>query len=745
MREKLLLLIAVPICASLVLAGCRAVPAAIEKTVYVGPYLVDCEGAGPQKCLLVKENPEDEYSLFYDQIEGFDYEEGYEYELRVSEETLQDPPADASAIRWTLIEVVSKTTVGAPLEGTPWRLDSYVNTQGESVGVMPDTEITAQFEAGEISGSAGCNRYFGSYDVDGDKLTIGPLASTEMYCYPDEVMDQEMAYLAALGDAASFNVEGDRLDLADSAGQTILVFAVRQPAPLTGTMWQMTSYNNGREAVVSPLRGTEITALFGEDGSLTGSAGCNNYATTYDLDGDNITMGAIGITFMMCAEPEGIMEQESAYLAALESARSYSIEGDTLALRDAEGRRAVSYVAAPEQGPGLTEDTLKNAEYGGIYEEAVQLIDGRYEGEPFVEGGASRPTVTFIDPYAFGDLDGDGVEDAAVLLAENSGGSGTFIYLAAVLNRNGNPQNTATQLLGDRVQVNSLSIEDGEIIVDVITHGPDDPMCCPTQQVVQTYELRDNELVQTSEEVISAAAESEIVGVVWKWVKFLGSDDTTIVVDDPDKYTLELLPDGQVRIQADCNSASGTYTLDGAGGLTLELGPTTLAECEPGPLYDEYLEMLGWVRTYVLEGGQLFLNLMADGGDMVFDRTGPTAAAGPDVVGVVWRWVKFLGGDGETIIVDDPDKYTLELLPDGQVHIRADCNSASGTYTLDGAGGLTLELGPTTLAECEPGSLYDEYLDLLGWVRTYVLAGDQLVLNMMADGGDLFFEKASPA
>ncbi|NIN65877.1 MAG: META domain-containing protein, partial [Anaerolineae bacterium] len=115
-----------------------------------------------------------------------------------------------------------------------------INTQGKSVGVLPDTEITAQFEAGEIGGSAGCNRYFGSYGVEGDKLTIGPLASTEMYCYPDEVMDQERAYLAALGGAASFKVEGDRLEIADSAGRTVLVFAVWQPAPLTGTAWQMT-------------------------------------------------------------------------------------------------------------------------------------------------------------------------------------------------------------------------------------------------------------------------------------------------------------------------------------------------------------------------------------------------------------------------------------------------------------------------------------------------------------------------
>jgi heat shock protein HslJ len=178
-------------------------------------------------------------------------------------------------------------------------------------------------------------------------------------------------------------------------------------------------------------------------------------------------------------------------------------------------------------------------------------------------------------------------------------------------------------LLGDRVQINTLSVEDGEIVVDMTMHGPEDPMCCPTQQVVQTYELRDNGLVQTSEEVVSAASKVEVVGVVWRWVKFLGGDDTTIVVDEPDKYTLELLSDGQVSIQADCNQARGTYTLDVPSGLTMELGPTTLAECEPGSLYDRYLDMLPWVRTYVLEGDQLVLNMMADGGDLFFERASP--------------------------------------------------------------------------------------------------------------------------
>jgi hypothetical protein len=150
----------------------------------------------------------------------------------------------------------------------------------------------------------------------------------------------------------------------------------------------------------------------------------------------------------------------------------------------------------------LTDEALKDATYGGIYDESVQLNDGRYEGEPFVEGSASRPTVTFIElpgaSPAYGDVDGDGVEDAAVLLVENSGGSGSFVYLAAVLNQNGSPENVATTLLGDRAQVQSLTIEEGQIAVKMVTHGPDDPMCCPTQEVEQIYELEGDQLLQTS-------------------------------------------------------------------------------------------------------------------------------------------------------------------------------------------------------------------------------------------------------
>jgi hypothetical protein len=148
------------------------------------------------------------------------------------------------------------------------------------------------------------------------------------------------------------------------------------------------------------------------------------------------------------------------------------------------------------QAAPLTEESLKNAEYQGIYPDAVKLTEGQYEGQPFVEGGASRPTVVFTEPFALGDLDGDGVEDAAVLLVEDSGGSGSFVYLAAVLNRDGQPENVATTLLGDRAQVEELSIDSGQIGVKMLTHGPDDPMCCPSQESQATYTLEGSELVE---------------------------------------------------------------------------------------------------------------------------------------------------------------------------------------------------------------------------------------------------------
>ncbi len=81
---------------------------ATQKTLFVGPEREACIGAVPQECYLIKENLEDKWEFLYDEIEGFEYEEGWTYKLRVEQQTVDDPPADGSSLRLILIEVVSK-------------------------------------------------------------------------------------------------------------------------------------------------------------------------------------------------------------------------------------------------------------------------------------------------------------------------------------------------------------------------------------------------------------------------------------------------------------------------------------------------------------------------------------------------------------------------------------------------------------------------------------------------------------
>jgi hypothetical protein len=194
----------------------------------------------------------------------------------------------------------------------------------------------------------------------------------------------------------------------------------------------------------------------------------------------------------------------TAYPAIVEATNARAAEDDSFAvIEDPDLIEVGQKLWIPVGASELTLNALRNATYQGIYDEPVQLVEGGYEGEPFVPDSASRPIVTFVDAegyYAFGDLNGDGARDAAVILAENSGGSGVFIYLAAVVSQDGTPSNVATQFLGDRVQLQSLEIDQGQIVVTMVTQGPDDPMCCPSVEVTLRYRLEDDQLVEQAGE-----------------------------------------------------------------------------------------------------------------------------------------------------------------------------------------------------------------------------------------------------
>ncbi len=146
----------------------------------------------------------------------------------------------------------------------------------------------------------------------------------------------------------------------------------------------------------------------------------------------------------------------------------------------------------------LTVEMLKNAEYHSEWTESgvARLTDGEFR-ERILPNSASELIIAFYpDMYSVGDLNGDLAEDAAVILATSGGGSGTFISLEAVVNDQGTPHHVATANLGDRTRVKSLFIESGIITVDMVTHGPSDPMCCPTLETTNHYKLEGDTLIQ---------------------------------------------------------------------------------------------------------------------------------------------------------------------------------------------------------------------------------------------------------
>jgi heat shock protein HslJ len=117
---------------------------------------------------------------------------------------------------------------------------------------------------------ADCNRVVGSYTLQGSQLTIAPGPSTLMACPPDSQAD---AFLKDLMSAASYALSGENLLLTLASNGGTMTFAAAQPVALAGSSWDLLAYNNGRQAVVSLLPGTQISTTFDADGSIGGSAG----------------------------------------------------------------------------------------------------------------------------------------------------------------------------------------------------------------------------------------------------------------------------------------------------------------------------------------------------------------------------------------------------------------------------------------------------------------------------------------
>ena len=222
------------------------------------------------------------------------------------------------------------------LQDVPWVLASGLDVEG-----WEEVAPSATFMDGSVTGSTGCNRFTAPYTLDGATLEIGEVASTRMACAPpaDTV---ERQYVAALGQVKAWRSENDELTLLDTDENDVLGYRVGTP----DGSWQVTGIRQA-DAIVSPIAETEITASFAEDGTLSGSAGCNTYTAAYTTNKGEIEITDPTSTKKACTEPEGIMQQEAAYLAALPTAVSFRVSAGSLELLTAEETPLVSYGPTP--------------------------------------------------------------------------------------------------------------------------------------------------------------------------------------------------------------------------------------------------------------------------------------------------------------------------------------------------------------------------------------------------------------
>jgi len=276
-------------------------------------------------------------------------------------------------------------------------------------------------------------------------------------------------------------------------------------------------------------------------------------------------------------------------------------------------------------GGAPTAFELAHATYTGIMDGPVTLTAGRWEGEPSVEGGASRPTVGLVDHFILiGDLDADGLDEAVALLWESSGGSGIRLYLAVMGHRDGDIENFGTTLIGDRVQIRSGTVDDGRITLDIVRAGPEDAACCPTEKALATWALSGDGLSQIADETIGTLSLDDLGGHGWVLTE-LGREQPL-----PEDVEISLLfQDDRVSGSSGCNNYFAGVLAPNPGELAFNgMGATRMA-C-PEPMMDlerRYLSALAGASGYRFHAGRLVLTCDIDEGPqaLIFTPTNSPA------------------------------------------------------------------------------------------------------------------------
>lgn len=200
----------------------------IETEVWwINSAKVDCTGVGPMSCFQIQKGSQidpAQWELFYDEIEGFAYEPGSIYQIKVQVDPKQEPiPADAGAFSYKLVEILSQEPDKSLALTNIWKV-LEVGEIKDPKSFKTGEALIFEFNktAGTYFGDMGCNSVRGAIkEADAEKLVLGPGASTMMAC-PD--MAPELAIGQALITTRKYKIDSNQLHLMDSLGTVLMKF-----------------------------------------------------------------------------------------------------------------------------------------------------------------------------------------------------------------------------------------------------------------------------------------------------------------------------------------------------------------------------------------------------------------------------------------------------------------------------------------------------------------------------------------
>jgi heat shock protein HslJ len=274
----------------------------------------------------------------------------------------------------------------------------------------------------------------------------------------------------------------------------------------------------------------------------------------------------------------------------------------------------------PEPPPAPTLEQLRSATVAGVFDQAVTLAGGVYEGAPAEPGAASRPRLALWEPtFRTGEVDGEPGNEAVALLSATGGAGGEFVHVAVFGVRDGALRNLGTAAVGDRARLENVWLERGQVVMDVVEPGPGEPACCGTQVARKTFAMKDGALALLASEVRGALSVNMLAANEWTLVEIDGQP-VPAGVDPP---LLHFAGD-TLRGFAGCNRFTAPVTESKPGEIDIGAAAAERKACPPPQmeLEQKFLAQLDLVNGYTFLAGHLAL-VWADGertGAMLFRR-----------------------------------------------------------------------------------------------------------------------------